>query len=374
MWTDNLTTPALVLDEARARHNLNRLVSKLRGAGVRLRPHFKTHQSHAIGRWFRDEGIDRITVTNTGMARYFVEDGWTDITIAMPVNTRELGHLNELATRCRLGLIVLDEETTDRIGMGITSNVAIWIKVDVGTHRTGLDPSDTGLLDKLVDRISRYPRLRLAGFLAHAGHTYSAGSREEVATIHTKAASLLGRLRDRYVSSYPDLRISLGDTPGAGILDDFGPVDELRPGNFIFYDLMQLAIGACEADDIAVAMACPVIATHPERLQWILHGGAIHFSKDHLRLSDGRSLYGRMVTPSAESWSTDGLAGLPYLAAMSQEHGIVQCSADTFGLARPGDMTLWLPVHSCLTADAMGGYVTPGGQRFDHFRAHIHEQ
>lgn len=368
-----LSQPTLLLDTARARNNLDRVATKCRASGVVLRPHFKTHQSRTIGRWFRDFGIDRITVTNTGMARYFLEDGWTDITIAMPVNVREVDKLADLSVRARIGLIVMDPETVDRLGTTLGTPVSLWLKIDVGTRRTGLDPADTGLVDQLVGRIAQYPGLTFRGFLAHAGHAYGARAFREVEAIHREALQILSALRERYIAGNPGLQISLGDTPGAGMLDDFGRVDELRPGNFIFYDLMQLGIGACHAEDIAVAMACPVIAVHPDRHQWILHGGAIHFSKDYLPLPDGRKCFGRMVTPAAGGWSAEGLAGLPVLTALSQEHGIVQCTAETFHLARPGDMTLWLPVHSCLTADAMGRYVTTTGDRVDHYRGHLNE-
>jgi len=33
---------------------------------------------------------------------------------------------------------------------------------------------------------------------------------------------------------------------------------------------------------------------------------------------------------------------------------------------RPGDVLGVVPVHACLTAQAMGGYPTPGGQPVDH--------
>jgi len=374
MYLDMLARPELILDEARAKANLDHLLAKCRKADVRLRPHFKTHQSRAIGRWFREAGIDRIAVTNTGMARYFLEDGWTDITIAMPVNVREIATLADLSRHAQLGLMIMDANTVDILGSGMADPVSIWLKIDVGTRRTGLDPRDIGLIDQLVDRIAHYPSLTFRGFLAHAGHSYGARAFREVEAIHRESLSILSGLRSRYMAAWPHLEISLGDTPAAGMLWDFGQVDELRPGNFIFYDLMQLGIGACQADDIAVAMACPVIAVHPDRHQWVLHGGAIHFSKDHLQLADGRKCFGRMVMPTQDGWSTDSLEHAPFLTGLSQEHGIVQCTADTFQLARPGDMTLWLPVHSCLTADAMGGYVTTSGERVDHYRAHVNEQ
>ena len=88
MIYDTLTQPTLILDEARCKANIRHMCRKANDQGVVLRPHFKTHQSKIIGRWFGDMGIDKITVSSVGMARYFAEDGWKDITIAFPVNVR----------------------------------------------------------------------------------------------------------------------------------------------------------------------------------------------------------------------------------------------------------------------------------------------
>ena len=84
-------------------------------------------------------------------------------------------------------------------------------------------------------------------------------------------------------------------------LKSFG-VDEIRPGNFVFYDLMQAQIGACSLDDISVAVACPVVARHPERSQIVIYGGAIHFSKEQLRLANGAPSYGRLARLTPNSW------------------------------------------------------------------------
>lgn len=370
-----LSQPTLLLDTAKAMANLERVVAKCRTAGVVLRPHFKTHQSRMIGRWFRDAGIDRIAVTNTGMARYFLEDGWTDITIAMPVNLREAPVLDALAARADLGIVAVDATTLNTLANLIGQPVKVWIKIDVGTHRTGLDPADLGQLDRMIALTESSPVLRLTGFMAHAGHAYRAHTRDEVQAIHRETVRILSALRERYNSAHPDLQISVGDTPAAGYLDAFGAVDELRPGNFIFYDLMQADIGACRPEDIAVAMACPILARHAERHQWIIHGGAIHFSKDALVMRDGRPCFGQMALADGDGWNVHvpGVE-MPRLVALSQEHGIVQCSPATFDLLGVGDMSLWLPVHSCLTADAVGGYVTTTGERVDHYRAHVNEQ
>jgi len=372
MKPETLTQPTLLLDEERCRANIQRMWNKVSQQGIQLRPHFKTHQSWAVGHWFRDMGIDTITVSSVGMARYFERDGWQDISIAFPVNIRQMNEINELAAKIKLGLLVVDHSGVEALGHQLHHPVLIWIKIDVGTSRTGLMADDIVALDKIVDALRKYPHLHFAGFLAHAGHSYHARSVTEVQRIYDQALAILMELKARFISTFPDIMISLGDTPGASMVTQLGPVDELRPGNYVFYDLMQYEIGACHLEDIAVAMACPVVAVHPERKQWIIYGGAIHFSKDYLSLPDGNKCFGRMVALNGTSWSTAQTSESPYLISLSQEHGIVQCTDQNFELHKPGDLTCWLPVHSCLTADAMGAYVTTDGRAIDHYRERLH--
>ncbi len=373
MIYDTLTQPTLILDEKRCKANIHRMCRKANEQGVVLRPHFKTHQSKIIGRWFRDAGVHKITVSSVGMARYFAEDEWKDITIAFPVNVRQINEIRELSAQVMIGLLVLDADTIDLLGRNLNHPVSIWIKIDVGTHRTGIDPAQSDSIDAILGRLAQYPQLSFSGFLAHAGHTYHARTMTEVQRIYDHALAGLLDLKTTYVSAFPGLIISLGDTPGASMVGQFGPVDELRPGNFVFYDLMQEEIGACQMDDIAVAMACPVVAVHPERKQWIIYGGAIHFSKDFLQMEEGRKCFGRMVDIIDDTWIAENTMSNPLLISLSQEHGVVQCTDQNFDKCRPGDMSLWLPVHSCLTADAIGTYINMEGTPIDHYRRRVYE-
>jgi len=63
--------PTLVLDENKCRSNIAMMAEKAKRSGVIFRPHFKTHQSVTIGNWFRDEGIENITVSSVTMASFF---------------------------------------------------------------------------------------------------------------------------------------------------------------------------------------------------------------------------------------------------------------------------------------------------------------
>ena len=142
--------------------------------------------------------------------------------------------------------------------------------------------------------------------------------------------------------------------------EDFGEIDEITPGNFVFYDLVQVALGACRMDEIAVAMECPVAGRYPAGDRIVIHGGAIHFSKESL-LQDGVAVYGRLVKQSEEGW-TKGSDNL-YLYSISQEHGVLEQCADLVRSANIGETLLFLPVHSCLTANLMREYLCLDGER-----------
>jgi D-serine deaminase-like pyridoxal phosphate-dependent protein len=78
--------PTLLLSRQRAMANIEKMAQKALHSGVRFRPHFKTHQSAQVGEWFREFGVEAITVSSVEMALYFAQHGWRDITIAFPVN------------------------------------------------------------------------------------------------------------------------------------------------------------------------------------------------------------------------------------------------------------------------------------------------
>ena len=294
--------PTLLLDEARCRANIERMAERARRQGLRFRPHFKTHQSRTIGRWFREYGVRAITVSSVQMAEYFAGDGWQDITIAFPINLRERRRISALADRVQLSLVAENLESLEALEPRLPRPVRIFVLADTGAHRTGLGPAHFHRIDRLVERMADAPRLSFAGFLSHAGHTYRARGREAIRDVHRCALDVMNQLRGRYAAHYPDLLASIGDTPACSTMEEYEGVDEIRPGNFVFYDLMQLEIGACTADQIAVALACPVVALHPERREIVLYGGGVHLSKDRLELPDGSACYGRVGVWRDERW------------------------------------------------------------------------
>ncbi len=351
--------PAVLVNKSLAINNIRQAVEKAKRERVALRPHFKTHQSKEIGRWFRNEGIDRITVSSLSMASYFASDGWNDITVAIPVNLRELPEVRRLAKQITLNLFVADQEVVTVLGNESDIPLNIFAEIDTGQHRSGADPDDKERIDAITKTVKAYPQLHFAGFATHAGHSYGAeGNREMIKAIHRESITVLSRLKDHYLNEFPDLILSAGDTPTFSVAEGFNPLDEVRPGNFVFYDLSQVQIGSCTAGQIAVCMVCPVLSVNRERGEAIIYGGAVHFSKEFL-MENGHVSYGRVIRKN------DGNRDLPvegmYIKSLSQEHGIVSMGSQGKDFLKPGDLITVLPVHSCLTCDLAGSYLTTEG-------------
>ena len=89
-FLDQIDQPTLVVDEMITRRNIERMVTRAHKNNVSFRPHFKTHQSAEVGEWFREKGVNKITVSSVEMAEYFALHGWQDITIAFSINIRQL--------------------------------------------------------------------------------------------------------------------------------------------------------------------------------------------------------------------------------------------------------------------------------------------
>lgn len=355
----NIRKPTLLIDESRCRENIRRMASKARRHNLEFRPHFKTHQSLEIGRWFKDYGVDKITVSSVEMAEYFAGE-WNDITIAFPVNILETDPINELASKINLNLLIESEETAAFLKNNLTSETGFFIKIDLGNHRTGLDPEDTISVDKILEITDSSKLLKFKGFLGHAGHTYYCSTADEVNSIQSESMRIMKGLKKKYIERYPGIIISTGDTPGCSISEDFSGTDEIRPGNFIFYDLMQLKAGACREENIAAAMACPVVAVHRERNEIVIYGGGIHFSKDRMEDGTDGTIYGRAAENDGNGWGKI-IRGM-YLKSLSQEHGIMKVPDEKINEYNAGDIIVVIPVHSCMTADVMKSYLTLEGK------------
>ena len=354
--------PFLLLDSARCRQNIARMADKAKISNLIFRPHFKTHQSHVVGRWFREVGVDRIAVSSAEMASYFAKDGWNDITIAFPISRFHIDLVNRLAEEVNLNITFSSIRNLLDALPQINQNVGVFIEVDVGHHRTGVPISDTRQIALMVNQIAENPKLAFCGFITHAGQSYEVTGVKNVLAVHNQAMGELVKLKSFWSQQFPEIIVSYGDSPTCSLADDFWGVNEIRPGNFVFYDIMQHLIGSCSIDDIALAMICPVVDVYPEREEAVVHCGAVHLSKDFVFFPESNRCFGFVCPYDGVGWGAP--VGGVYVTSLSQEHGIISfgASGQPFSF-HVGDLVAILPVHSCLTLDTMGEMVTESGEK-----------
>ena len=156
-FLDQIDQPTLLIDEVITRRNIDRMVNRALKNKVEFRPHFKTHQSAEVGEWFREKGVSRITVSSVEMAEYFAQNGWQDITIAFSVNIRQVERIHQLAQTIRLGVLVENTETVESLSRLQDVKLGVWVKVDVGNKRTGLDWQRVDEISALCMQITQSP-------------------------------------------------------------------------------------------------------------------------------------------------------------------------------------------------------------------------
>jgi len=360
-----IARPTLLLDKEKCWKNIQEMVLKAKKFDLKFRPHFKTHQSAGIGKWFKDFEVNSISVSSVDMAIYFFQNGWNDITIAFPFNQLEIDEVNKLAQQINLNVLLVSSGSIEFLKKNLKNKIGFYIEVDTGYHRSGIRAENINEFDSVLKQSKDIPLLDFKGFLNHSGNSYHAKSQKEISQIHHKSLQKMKELRSRYLSQFPQLELSIGDTPCCSLMNDFTGIDEIRPGNFVFYDVMQYRLGSCSIGQIAVTLACPVVAKNQELKEIIIYGGAVHLSKEYI-LQNGSKCFGYIVRLRKDGWEKP--LKNTFIISLSQEHGIIKTTDEEFDKIHIGDIIGVLPVHSCLTANLMKQYLTLDEEIIPHMQ------
>jgi D-serine deaminase-like pyridoxal phosphate-dependent protein len=346
-----LTTPAFLVDAARVRANCDRMREKARASGVGFRPHVKTHKTIEIGRMQHGGNPGPITVSTLAEAEFFADAGFSDITYAFPIPPEKLARAAALAKRIERLNVLVDSERAFRALEASGHLFDVFLKVDCGYHRAGVDPDDPDSA-RLALAMRDSSSVHFQGLLTHAGHSYHAKNVEEIrgyAAAETDAVS-----RFRALLAADDLVRSIGSTPTASVVDRFVECDEVRPGNYVFFDAFQATIGSCAMEDVAVSVLTTVSGCYPDRNSLIVDAGALGLSKDtgpdHVDPNFGYGLVCDLdLNPLALR-----------LVALSQEHGKIEGDVTRYPV---GTQLRIIPNHSCLTAAMYDRYYALEGGR-----------
>src|SRR5512143_2095508 len=347
---DALATPAVVVDLDVLERNIARMAARAREAGVRLRPHAKTHKCPEIARLQRAAGAWGLSVAKVGEAEVFADAGFDDLFVAFPVVGEDKGRrLLSLADRVRIAVgtdSVEGARTLARPFRDARRSLDVVLKVDVGYGRVGVLPE---CAVEAAQRIAGVPGLRLRGVFTHAGHGYAGETRaavEEVARIEgERLAAAADEVR---AAGLPVEEVSVGSTPTAARAMQTPGVTECRPGNYVFHDGSQVALGTCGVEDCALTILATVVSV-PAADRAVVDAGSKTLSSDPLRPRAGG--YGQLLERSSR------------IEKLSEEHGVLAV-AEGEGF-RVGERVRILPNHACVVANLHDQLVGVSGDQVE---------
>lgn len=358
---DDLSTPCLVLDEAALDRNLARMSQRALDAGIDLRPHCKTAKCLEVAQRATAKHSGAIAVATMKEAEYFAAGGFTDILYTVNLEPSKLDRIAALQHKgARVSAVVDSVAAVQCLAAAqerLASPLEIFLELDSGTHRTGFIPGDGAILEaaRLVEEA---PKLALRGTLAFGGKGYAVDRIEGTkAAAEAERRAALDAAEGIRAAGMACPVVSIGSTPTRTHGDNLDGVTEIRPGVYVFMDLMQVKLKVCDYTDIAVTVLARIIAHNRRENRAYIDAGALALSNDPgiPVTTEPYAPYGLLRDPK-----TGGpIPGLGVFN-VNQEHGFIQCAEpdrpfpfDDFPL---GTLVRVFPNHVCHTAGSHDRY------------------
>ena len=325
---DRVDTPSPIVLADVMQRNINRMQGFATEHHLDLRPHVKTHKCVEVGRRQLDAGAVGITAGNVGEAEVFAAAGFEDIFVAYPIwpSGTKGDRIRRLArtTQLRVGVdnVAAIEALADAMG-DEPDRLQVVVEVDCGARRSGAPPAVAGGLALTARKRGLVP----VGVYTYPGHGSSGPESREPAGRDQQAALTSA------VRSFGDVGVtaevvSAGSTPTVAF-STRSVITEIRPGEYVFYDLNNTGLGACDEDQIALFVAATVVS------DWV---------PGQVIVDVGTKALGREGNPAR---GYGGIAGKEaVLAKLNEYHGFVAVPP---GEPRPsvGAVVPVLPNHVC---------------------------
>jgi D-serine deaminase-like pyridoxal phosphate-dependent protein len=186
--------------------------------------------------------------------------------------------------------------------------------------------------------------LRFRGVLSHAGHAYHAHSENELCEMAENEAATLRDLVERCRREGVEIEeVSAGATPPARFSLQQDGFTEFRPGNYVYFDRTQVALGAAALADCALTVLATVVSK-PAADRIIFDSGSKTLTNDGARGFTPTPGFGVVI-------ANDGTPDTNLLIErLSEEHATVKVLNGRTTL-EPGDRVRIVPNHSCVVSN-----------------------
>lgn len=336
----DLATPCFLLDLDVFEANLRAMAATCKQAGVELWPMVKTHKSTVVARLQREYGAAGFLTGTLDEAEQLTSSGFTDLMLAYPVAGREnIARVAGLARKTRLTVAIDGKEAAGSLAAALSGdNLAVnyLIIIDSGLHRFGVPPHQAA---DLAAALSGYTQLKLKGIATHPGQVYAAADQSGVMKVAEAEVAALALAKEVLQSrGFPVDIVATGSTPTAGQAAASGVVTVLRPGNYVFYDNTQIALGVATPRQCALTVLATILS-QPRPDTFVMDAGGKCLGLD--KGAHGTALVAGfgLVRNHPEL----------HIAGLSEEVGKITVTAATD--LRVGDKIAIIPNHACAAAN-----------------------
>ena len=235
----DVDTPALLLDLDAFERNVATMAGTVRDAGVRLRPHAKSHKCPEVAKRQIAAGAVGVCCQKVSEAEAMVGGGVADVLIANEVVGRiKLARLAALAQRARISVCVDDAANVadlDDAARAAGVRLEVLVEVNVGANRCGVAPGPPAL--HLARVVTEFGNLRFAGIQAYHGAAQHLRSVEERRAAIAQAVEKTRHTRDLIEDEGLNCDVVTGAGTGTFLFEQAsGVYNELQPGSYVFMD------------------------------------------------------------------------------------------------------------------------------------------
>lgn len=337
---EQLTTPSFLVDLDVLEKNIKEMADICKKNNKELWPMVKTHKSSQIARMQYEAGIGGFLVGTIDEAEKLIENGFEDIALAYPVASEEnILRVIDLLKRANIIVSFDGEEAAKKFNEALKKEglkAEYLIIIDCGLNRFGVKPESAGNLAKIL---SKYDNLKMKGISTHPGQVYSATNIEEVKEVaQEEIKSLETAVSSLKESGFEAEMVATGSTPTAKFAAESDVITVLRPGNYVFYDNIQIAMGVVPEERCSLTVLATIIS-HPTKDRFLLDAGSkcLGLDKGAHGISTIKG-FGR-IKSHPELVITD----------LSEEVAKVKIESETD--LKVGDKVMIIPNHSCSAAN-----------------------
>jgi D-serine deaminase-like pyridoxal phosphate-dependent protein len=321
MLVQDLETPSVLIDLDRMERNITKMQALCDNAGVKFRPHIKTHKIPDIARMQIEAGAIGIACQKLTEAQVFIEAGINDILIPYNiVGERKTRRLADMALYNRIAVSADSPAVIAGLSeAGKANEITLRVLVELITDQNRAGTSVEGAVD-LAKRIDADEHLHFAGLLVYPSNV----------TVRPALQETLLKLHEAGIGV--DI-VSGGGTGAAHHVHEVPEVTELRVGTYVFNDWMTVLGGWATLDDCAMTVMSTIVS-RPTEDRAILDSGSKTLSSEVI---DGS--YGFILEyPEARIYR------------LNEEHGYVDVS-NCEERPQVGEVVHVVPVHTCVVTN-----------------------